>query len=57
MATKNIKADKAKLFSVEELAEFILDTMRNGNEELGVNDAFSFLDWLDEYLSDIVYGN
>ncbi len=57
MATKKIKADNAKLFSVEELAEFILDTMRNGNEELGVNDASSFLDWLDEYLSDIVYGD
>lgn len=57
MATKKIKADNAKLFSVEELAEFLLDTMRNGNEELGVNDASSFLDWLDEYLSDIVYGD
>jgi len=57
MATKKIKADNAKLFSVEELAEFLLDTMRNGNEDLGVIDAFSFLDWLEDYLSDIVYGN
>ena len=53
MATEIISADNAKFHSVEEVAEFILDVMRNGNEELGVNDAFSFLDWLDKYLSDI----
>lgn len=53
MATEIISADNAKFHSTEEVAEFILDVMRNGNEELGVNDAFSFLDWLDEYLSDI----
>ena len=57
MVTEIISADNAKFHSVEEISEFILDVMRKGNEELGVNDAFSFLDWLDGYLSDIVYGN
>ena len=57
MATEIISADNAKFHSTEEVAEFILDTMRNGNEDLGVIDAFSFLDWLENYLSDIVYGN
>jgi hypothetical protein len=57
MTTKIIRADKVKLHSSEEIAEFILDVMRNGNEKLGVNDAFSFLDWLDGYLNDIVYGS
>ena len=57
MATEIISADNAKFNSTEEVAEFILDTMRNGNEDLGVIDAFSFLDWLEDYLSDIVYGN
>ena len=57
MATEIISANKTKFHSVEEISEFILDVMRKGNEELGVNDAFSFLDWLDGYLSDIVYGN
>lgn len=57
MVTEIISADNAKFHSTEEVAEFILDVMRNGNEELGVNDAFSFLDWLEDYLSDIVYGN
>ena len=57
MATEIISADNAKFNSTEEVAEFILDTMRNGNEDLGVIDAFSFLDWLENYLSDIVYGN
>lgn len=57
MTTEIISADNVKFHSTEEVAEFILDTMRKGNEELGVNDAFSFLDWLDNYLSDIVYGN
>ena len=57
MATEIISADNAKFHGVEEISEFILDTMRNGNEDLGVIDAFSFLDWLENYLSDIVYGN
>lgn len=57
MTTEIISADNVKFHSTEEVAEFILDTMRNGNEELGVNDAFSFLDWLEDYLNDIVYGN
>lgn len=57
MAKKIIKAKDANKVSSEELAEFILDTMRNGNDELGVNDSFSFLDWLEEYLSDIAYGD
>ncbi len=57
MATEIISADKAKFHSVEEISEFILDTMRNGNQDLGVIDAFSFLDWLEDYLNDIVYGN
>lgn len=57
MTTEIISADKAKFHSVEEISEFILDIMRNGNEKLGVNDAFSFIDWLENYLSDIVYGN
>ena len=57
MAKKIIKAKDANKVSSEELAEFILDTMRNGNDELGVNDSFSFLDWLEKYLSDIAYGD
>jgi len=57
MSTEIISADKAKFHSVEEISEFILDTMRNGNQDLGVIDAFSFLDWLEDYLNDIVYGN
>lgn len=57
MTKKIIKAKDANKVSSEELAEFILDTMRNGNDELGVNDSFSFLDWLEEYLSDIAYGD
>ena len=35
----------------------ILDVMEKGDEKLGVNDAFSFIDWLHDYLSDIVYGD
>lgn len=48
---------KGKKFkTVEEMAEYVLDIMDNGSEELEVNDAFSFLDWLKDYLQDITYG-
>ena len=56
MATEIISADNARFHSTEEVAEFILDVMQNGNEELGVNDAGTFLDWLENYLSHIAYG-
>lgn len=42
--------------TVEDLAEYVLDVMMNGSDELGVNDAFSFTDWLQNYLSEIAYG-
>ena len=48
------KGKKCK--TVEELAEYVLDVMENGNEGLGVNDAGTFLDWLQNYLGDIAYG-
>lgn len=42
--------------TVDELAEYVLDVMMNGSEELGVYDAMSFYDWLENYLSYIAYG-
>lgn len=42
--------------TVDELAEYVLDVMMNGSEELGVYDAMSFNDWLQNYLNDIAYG-
>lgn len=42
--------------TVEELAEYVLDVMMNGSEELNVYDAMSFNDWLENYLSYIAYG-
>lgn len=48
---------KGKKFkTVEEMAEYILNIMLNGSEELGINDACTFNDWLIDYLSDIAYG-
>ena len=48
---------KGKKFkTVEEMAEYMLDIALNGSEELGINDACSFNDWLINYLSDIAYG-
>ncbi len=52
-----MKSKGKKFKNVEEMSEYILDVMDNGNEKLGVNDAFSFIDWLHDYLSDIVYGD
>ena len=57
MATQIIKAEDTKFYSSEEVAEFILDVMQNGNQELGVNDAGTFIDWLHNYLTDIAYGD
>ncbi len=57
MATQIIKAEDTKFYSSEEVAKFILDVMQNGNQELGVDDAGTFLDWLHGYLTDIAYGD
>ena len=49
---------KGKKFKkVDDMAEYILDIMENGNDEFEVNDSGSFLDWLNDYLRDIAYGD
>lgn len=52
-----MKAKGKKCRNVKEMSEYILDVMDKGDEKLGVNDAFSFIDWLRDYLNDIVYGD
>jgi len=52
-----MKAKGKKFKNVKQMSEYILDVMEKGDEKLGVIDAFSFNDWLHNYLSDIVYGD